>query len=644
MWESPSAVSRMEERSHWDRQNTHMMKDFSMNTSAAMKRRVCLTLWLIVVGAWSLSAQILGGGGEAHPDLKTNKTSLEKWQEMRFGMFIHWGPVTLRGTEIGWSRGPQVPIQEYDNLYKEFNPVLYNAKEWVSVAKSAGMKYLVITSKHHDGFCLWDTKYTDYKITSTPYRKDVLRQLSGECDAQGIMFCTYYSILDWHHPDYTTRYGGDTRPVEQSDMSIYKEYLKNQIAELVRNYHTHLLWFDGQWEKSWTHEDGMDLYAYARSLDDALLINNRVDKGRTGGEEKTGSLVYAGDFGTPEQTIGALDNRHPWESCITIGGQWSWKPNDNIKAVRECIHILAKTAGGGGNLLLNISPMPDGRLEQRQIDRLRGIGAWLGKYGESIYGTHGGPFKPTAWSASTCKGSRIYVHVLTPPADELRLPLLPNRTITGARMLSGGDLPMKINEGQVILRLPGTLADTDDNVIVLELDGPADGVEPLDLPPNVFKELDSSRIRLKNPPSPTYYANGAKSLLDNVRGTSDYLDGRWLGFEQDDLEAVVDLQTRQSISRVVVGCLQTQVSWIFYPREIEVAVSDNGTDFTTAGKLNIGEPKQDDNPEMKDFTVSFETTQARYVRVKASNVGTCPPWHYGAGGKAWIFSDEIIVE
>ena len=174
-------------------------------------------------------------------------------------------------------------------------------------------------------------------------------------------------------------------------MDRYRIYLKNQIRELVDGYHSRLLWFDGQWEKSWTHADGMDLYAYARSLNDSLLINNRVDKG-LGGPPRPGDVeTYAGDFGTPEQEIGALDNVHPWESCITIGTQWSWKPNDSLKTVKECIQILAKTAGGGGNLLLNISPMPDGRFEQRQIDRLAGIGDWLGRYGESIYGTRGGP-------------------------------------------------------------------------------------------------------------------------------------------------------------------------------------------------------------------------------------------------------------
>ncbi len=441
-----------------------------------------MSLVLLVSVTCSAPAQVAGGGGDAHPGLKTNRESLTNWQEMRFGMFIHWGPVTLRGTEIGWSRGPQVPIEEYDSLFREFNPVLFNAAEWIGAAKAAGMKYLVIVTKHHDGFCLWDTKYTDYKIASTPFHRDILKELSDECVRQGIMFCTYYSILDWHHPDYTTRYGGDTRPILESGMDRYRSYVKNQIRELVNEYHSKLLWFDGQWEKSWTHMDGMDLYSYARGLNDALLINNRVDKGRRAPAQAADSESYAGDFGTPEQEIGTLDNRHPWESCITIGTQWAWKPNDTLKTLKQCIHILAKTAGGGGNLLLNISPMPDGRFEKRQIERLKGIGNWLDHFGESIYGTRGGPYRSTSWLASTCKGNRIYLHLLNASKNEIRLPAIPGRTVTGARILGSGELHPHVEDGSLVIALPSVPVDGNDTVILLQLDGPVESIVPLDVP------------------------------------------------------------------------------------------------------------------------------------------------------------------
>ena len=425
---------------------------------------------------------------------------------------------------------PQVAIEDYDGLYKEFNPVLFDAKEWVAAASAAGMKYLVITSKHHDGFCLWDSKYTEYDMMATPFRRDVVRELAEECERQGILFCTYYSVLDWHHPHYTTRYGGDRRPVQESDMNLYRQYLKNQVGELIKDYRTNLLWFDGQWEDSWTHADGMDLYAYARSLNDNVLINNRVDKGR-GGPGMTDSHRSAGDFGTPEQEIGGFDNEHPWESCITIGTQWSWKPNDRVKSAKECIQMLAKTAGGGGNLLLNISPMMDGRLEQRQIDRLQAMGQWLNTYGESIYGTTGGPFKPTPWLASTCKDNSIYVHLLRSPKKELRLPQVPERKIKQIRILGGASLRSRTTNGLVVVTLPDTPLDENDAVLVMELDGPTEGIAPLDVPANEFESSVVSGVTLKGSPDIRGKERNRLSITSEARwismtGTGLGLNGR----------------------------------------------------------------------------------------------------------------------
>jgi hypothetical protein len=427
-------------------------------------------------------------------------------------------------------------------------------------------------------------------------------------------------------------------------MNVYRTYLKNQVGELVNAYHTNILWFDGEWEKSWTHEDGMDLYAYARGLNDALLINNRVDKGRAGMKGMTTSEKFAGDFGTPEQEIGVFDNQHPWESCITICRQWSWKPNDKLKSLKECIHMLAKTAGGGGNLLLNISPMPDGRIEARQIDLLKGIGRWLARYGESIYGTAGGPLNPTSWLASTCKGNRVYVHLLAVPRNALRLPTIPKRKINSIRVLGGPGLRFRNDGNQVVITVPSEPVNENDAVVVLDLDGSAETIAALEVPQNAFKGLENGDVTLKNPPGPSYAANGAQSLVDNERGSSEFQDGNWLGFEQDDCEAVIDLHSAKQITRVAVGCLQSQGSWIFFPKSIDVAVSDNGTDFKPVGRLDTGEPKRDEEPLSRDFVIPLDSLAARFVKIRAANVGVCPPWHAGAGGKAWVFVDEIKIE
>ena len=290
------------------------------------------------------------GGGEAHPELPTHQRALEAFREMRFGLFIHWGPVSLRGEEISWSRGREIPTEEYDNLYKKFNPELFNAAEWVGAAKAAGMKYLIITSRHHDGFSLWDSRYTAYDMAGTPYGKGVLKALSEECRKQGIKFGTYYSICDWYRSDYPVTHpypDGDVRkartmdPGTEAKMDRYIAFMKNQLRELIEDYHSFLIWFDGEWEWPWTHDMGMDLYAYVRGLKDDILINNRVDKGRAGMEDKNRDPRFAGDFATPEQQVGAFDNQYAWESCMTIGTQWAWKPDDNLRSKRECLHTLA---------------------------------------------------------------------------------------------------------------------------------------------------------------------------------------------------------------------------------------------------------------------------------------------------------------
>lgn len=388
---------------------------------------------LLIASCSSPTPSLNTGGGEKYPTLHTNPQSLENWKDLRFGMFVHWGPVALAGTEIGWSRGREVPFSTYDSLYLQFNPVNFDADEWIAVAQDAGMKYFVITSKHHDGFSIFDSEYSDYDIMHTPIGRDLMKEMQLACEERGMLFGTYYSVLDWYHPDYPIHFYQEQIEKETHDMEAYTRFLKNQVAELVNKYRTNILWFDGEWEEPWTHEAGMDLYKYCRDLDDQLLINNRVDKGRAGMQGMTKGSEFAGDFGTPEQEIGAF-NSLPWESCITIGRQWAWKPNDQLKSATECIHTLIKTIGGDGNLLLNVGPMPDGRIEPRQVDILKEIGAWVKTHEEAIYGTRGGPYTPTETIATTHKGKILYVFVMD-GAQEIELPALEGVKVRMAEML-----------------------------------------------------------------------------------------------------------------------------------------------------------------------------------------------------------------
>lgn len=399
---------------------------------------------------------------------------LDWWKEARFGMFIHWGPVSLKGTEIGWSRGKQVPTEEYDLLYKNFNPDKFSAKEWVQIAKDAGMKYIVLTAKHHDGFCLWDTETTDYDIMNTPFGRDVVKELSEECKKQDIVFCTYYSVLDWYHPDYNidSRGGpGYQLPKgKKPDMDRYTEYLNTHMKELIGNYGPlGVMWFDGEWEDPWTHERGLKLYDDVRSLQDDIIINNRVDKGRKGMEGVTLSdKEYAGDFDTPEQEVGKFQTDRPWETCMTICQQWAWKPDDKLKSFEECIRILVETVGGDGNLLLNVGPMPNGQIESRQVDRLKEIGDWMELNGESIYGTKGGPFEPAKWGTSTSKGNLIYLHVLNLKGKKLQLPPL-DKKIAACHILHGEKVSFAQTTDGVSINLPNLKKDVVDNIVVVEL-------------------------------------------------------------------------------------------------------------------------------------------------------------------------------
>ena len=382
------------------------------------------------------------------------------WGDARFGLFTHWGPVSLKGTEIGWSRGGdrrgynskgnQVPTEVYDNLYKEFDPTNFNAREWVALAKSAGMKYLVFTSRHHDGFSMFDTKANDYKITNpqSPFHRDVVRELADACHEAGLRFGLYYSQPNWQHPDAFTP--------DRHDQ--YLAYLKQQVTELCSNYGPlDILWFDGL-GKSAKDYDGEGLVKIIRGLQPKIIINNR-----TGLPE---------DHDTPEQRVGKYQDNRPWESCITICRQWAWKPDDDMKSLKECLQTLALCAGGDGNLLFNVGPMPDGRIEPHQVGRLKEMGAWLAKNGESIYGTRGGPWKPTKAVASTRKGNMVFIHVFRASNGRVDLPDLPRR-VKSATLLGGGGVKFTQQEGRLTLNLDAASADPIDTIVRLELDGSA---------------------------------------------------------------------------------------------------------------------------------------------------------------------------
>jgi len=417
---------------------------------------------------WAESAQTAAETKE-HRDAR-----LAWWREARFGMFIHWGPVSLKGTEISWSRAnsnPEcpnqgaIPVEVYDNLYKEFNPVEFDAQEWVAIAQASGMKYVVLTAKHCDGFCLWHSKAADYNISKTPFIRDVCAELAQAAHAAGIKLGWYYSPMDWRDPDCRTERN-----------AVYVASMQGQLREILGSYgRIDLLWFDTDGKSApW---DQKNTYGLVRQLQPQIIINNRLDMG-SAGDYNAQQIGPNADYYTPEQRIGGFDNQRPWETCMTLGTQWSWKPDDDIKSLKECLHTLIKCVGGDGNLLLNVGPMPNGKIEPRQVEVLKAVGKWLERFGESIYGTRGGPFKPGRSIVSTNKGNVVYIHALEYGGGTIKLPALP-RKILESNILTGGAIRLAQTEAALLLTVVKDGPQEIDTIIKLTLDGPAVQIPPV---------------------------------------------------------------------------------------------------------------------------------------------------------------------
>ncbi|MEW6744379.1 MAG: alpha-L-fucosidase [Planctomycetota bacterium] len=437
---------------------------------------------LLVVVALILNG-LLAGAASSLMAAPREETKAERdqrmawWREARFGMFIHWGLYAVpagvwNGKEIPgigeWIMfQAQIPVAEYEPLAKQFNPVAFSAKEWVSIAKSAGMKYIVITSKHHDGFCLFDSKLTNYDIIdATPFKRDVLKELSEECRRQGILMCWYHSILDWHHPDYLPRGEGsprpwDTRPTEGANYNRYLDYMKGQLRELLTNYGPiGVLWFDGGWEHSADEHRAEEIVAMLHELQPGIIINNRTNLPQ--------------DYDTPEQYIPAtgIPDRD-WETCMTMNDTWGYKKSDeNWKSAEDLLRKLVDIVSKGGNFLLNVGPTAEGRIPAPSVERLQAMGRWLEVNGESIYGTSASPFRRLRFGRCTSKPGKLYLHVFSWPAGELEVPGLQNE-VKRAYLLARPVAPLGVTrrEGGVRVALPAAAPDPIDSVVVLEIDG-----------------------------------------------------------------------------------------------------------------------------------------------------------------------------
>ena len=677
-----------------------------------------MKLALTFVVACLLFAQSIFG--QAAETLAEKSQRMAWWKEAKFGLFIHWGVYSVAAGEYNgqtsygeWlMQEAKIPTSEYEKLPPQFNPTQFDADVWVRMAKNAGMKYIVITSKHHDGFCMYKSKVSKYDIVDrTPFGRDPLRELAEACRKEGIKLCFYYSIMDWHHPD-----------ANKEDFEKYRDkYLLPQLKELLTNYgDIGVLWFDGEWIEEWTEAQGVELYQYVRTLQPNIIVNNRVGKGRNGMQGMNNSAEAVGDFGTPEQEILGEKSNLDWESCMTMNTHWGYNRSDkNYKSSDELIWNLADIAAKGGNFLLNVGPTAEGLFPPESVDRLKKMGDWMAINAEAIYASKSW----VHWHEGervryvTGKNDEVFVFFRGYP-ETLNLKKI-SPTVGSQVTMLGVSMPLTWQQSgdEVVISLPPVsdrpLAGSEDPTWVLRMTGKAeavteppifgsikdkntqtfvfadtasidisaefgaviyyatDGTEPTTqsaiyqrgkhiatsmtiraMAKNGTKKPSESvklhyekaryRIELATPFSDKYAAQGALSLVDGTRGSSNFKDGHWLGFEGDDFSATIDLGSITSLDAVGISLLSTVPSWIFLPKMIAFLGSDDGVNFTeiTAETLPIA-PQSKTN---ETFYFSAQVAaKCRFVRFLAVSQGVCPTWHVGAGQKAWLFVDEVWV-
>jgi len=403
-----------------------------------------------------------------------NLKSREWFQDARFGMFIHWGVYSVLGDGEWVMNQQSIDKKTYEKVPGFFNPVNYDPKEWVALVKAAGMKYITITSKHHDGFAMFDSKLTDWDIVDrTPYKKDVIKMLADECHKQGIKLFFYHSQLDWYQDNYFPlgRTGQTSGRPAGGDWYKYLDYMDGQLTELLTNYgEIGGIWFDGFWDKKdadWRLEE---TYKLIHSLQPAALISNNHHQAVIPGEDFQAFEKDLPGHNTTgfsgESKVGEL----PLETCETMNNSWGFNLMDKkYKSAKDLIQYLVKAAGYNSNFLLNVGPMPDGRIQPEFVATLKDIGKWMAKNGETIYETRGGPIPPRNWGVTTYKGNKIYVHVLNTEDDNLLIPDFGKKVKSITSFSSAAKLKFKQDTYGIVISIPKEIKDETDTILVIEI-------------------------------------------------------------------------------------------------------------------------------------------------------------------------------
>jgi len=448
-----------------------------MKTTSLTAKRTgqVVAVAMLVAGAGVIAEGTRSRAQMGYRPAAANLAAREWFQDARFGLFVHWGVYSVLADGEWVMNNRKIPVADYEKLPAQFNPIAFDPAEWVALAKAAGMKYITITSKHHDGFAMFDSKVSDYNIVSrTPYKKDVLKALAEECRRQGIKLFFYYSQLDWHHPDYFPRgrTGQDAARPEEGRWPQYIEYMNGQLRELLTNYgEIGGIWFDGWWDRPDADWQLDRTYALIHQLQPQALIGANHHRRPFAGEdfqmfEKDLPGGRTAEF-NKDAEVGTL----PLETCETMNGSWGFNLTDRrYKSTRDLVRYLVRAAGLNANFLLNVGPMPNGRIQPEFVTRLREVGAWLATHGEAIYGTRGGPIPPRPWGVTTRKGNRVYVHVLDWQDQALLLPPLPAKIRAATFLGTGAAAQFSLSDAGVVLEVPPEAVDPIDTIIALDLE------------------------------------------------------------------------------------------------------------------------------------------------------------------------------
>jgi alpha-L-fucosidase len=409
-----------------------------------------------------------------------NLKARETFQDMKFGMFVHWGVYSLLADGEWVMHQRKIPAKDYEKLPAFFNPIDFDPEAWVKMAKNAGIQYITITSKHHDGFAMFDSKVTDWDIIDrTPYKKDVLKMLAEACRKEGIKLFFYHSHLDWHHPDYFPRgmTGKEAQRPENGSFPKYIDFMNAQLTELLTNYgDVGGIWFDGWWDQkikgSQTAVDWQleKTYQLIHNLQPACLIGNNHHVLPFEGEDfqmfekdlpGSNTTGFSGD-----SKIGKL----PLEMCETMNGAWGFNINDrNYKSTKEVVHLLVKSAGYNANFLMNVGPMPNGKIQPEFVKTFQELGEWTKIYGETVYGTRGGPVPPRNWGVMTQKDNKVYVHILNWQDNTLAIPKLQKKIKSAIFFKDKTKVSFAETRESIIFKMPQFNQNELDTVIELEL-------------------------------------------------------------------------------------------------------------------------------------------------------------------------------